>query len=51
LANEVLVMRNGEIVERGDAADIFDHPKTDYTKALMAAAFDLQTVAKEAVNQ
>ena len=51
LANEVMVMRNGEIVERGEAAEIFDNPKTDYTKALMAAAFDLQTVSKEAVNQ
>ncbi len=38
LANEVIVMRNGKIVERGHTVDIFESPKTDYTKALMAAA-------------
>ncbi|MEO1103775.1 MAG: dipeptide ABC transporter ATP-binding protein, partial [Pseudomonadota bacterium] len=38
LANEVIVMRHGKVVERGPAADIFDAPQTDYTKALMAAA-------------
>jgi len=38
LANEVIVMRDGRIVERGPAQRIFDAPSTDYTKALMAAA-------------
>jgi microcin C transport system ATP-binding protein len=51
LANDVIVMRAGQVVERGPANQIFDHPRTDYTKALMAAAFDLETVSKEAVNQ
>jgi microcin C transport system ATP-binding protein len=51
LANDVIVMRAGQVVERGPADQIFDHPETDYTKALMAAAFDLETVSKEAVNQ
>ncbi len=41
LANDVIVMRNGKVVESGPAADVFDNPKTDYTKALMAAAFAL----------
>ncbi|MBP1851717.1 ABC transporter ATP-binding protein [Rhizobium halophytocola] len=41
LANEVIVMRAGKVVERGPAADIFTAPKEDYTRALMAAAFDL----------
>jgi microcin C transport system ATP-binding protein len=40
LANEVMVMRNGKVVESGRSEDIFDNPQTDYTKALMAAAFD-----------
>jgi microcin C transport system ATP-binding protein len=44
LANEVLVMRNGQVVEQGKAAKIFDNPGTDYTKSLMAAAFDLEAV-------
>lgn len=51
LANEVMVMRNGKVVERGTSDQIFDNPQTDYTKALMAAAFDMETVAREAVNQ
>ncbi|TDH37933.1 ABC transporter ATP-binding protein [Pseudohoeflea suaedae] len=43
LANEVMVMRTGKVVEQGAAEDIFDRPKTAYTKALMAAAFDMET--------
>jgi len=42
LAHKVLVMRAGDIVESGPADQIFDAPETDYTRALMAAAFDLQ---------
>ena len=43
LANEVIVMRHGKVVEQGSSAQIFDAPQTDYTKALMAAAFNLET--------
>ncbi|HEY4199807.1 MAG TPA: ABC transporter ATP-binding protein [Devosiaceae bacterium] len=42
LANEVMVMRLGKVVERGPTEDIFKAPQSDYTKALMAAAFDLK---------
>ena len=42
LADEVIVLRNGKVMERGPAAQIFDDPQTDYTKALMAAAFELK---------
>ncbi|PWL19434.1 microcin ABC transporter ATP-binding protein [Falsochrobactrum shanghaiense] len=42
LANDVLVMRNGKAVEYGPAKEIFANPKTDYTKALMAAAFHME---------
>jgi len=42
LSHRVIVMRHGDIVETGDAAEIFEDPKTDYTRQLMAAAFDLQ---------
>ena len=36
-------MRQGKIVEAGDAAELFRHPKTPYTRALFAAAFNLDT--------
>ena len=40
LADELIVMKDGVIVEQGPAALIFAQPKQDYTKALLAAAFD-----------
>jgi len=43
LADQVIVMRAGKVVEQGPADAIFDAPQTDYTKTLMAAAFDLTT--------
>ncbi len=45
LSHQILVMQNGDIVESGIAAEIFDCPKTDYAKSLMAAAFNLETAA------
>ncbi|MEM1387112.1 MAG: ABC transporter ATP-binding protein, partial [Pseudomonadota bacterium] len=42
LSHKVIVMRQGDVMEAGDAADIFEQPKSDYTRELMAAAFDLQ---------
>jgi microcin C transport system ATP-binding protein len=47
MANDVMVMQNGKVVEQGPADEIFDHPQRDYTKALMAAAFELETVSEE----
>ena len=44
LANAVIVLRAGRIVEQGSAEDIFSSPQQDYTKALMAAAFELEAV-------
>ncbi|MCM2503274.1 ABC transporter ATP-binding protein [Aureimonas altamirensis] len=51
LANHIIVMRNGKVVESGPAEDVFDRPRTDYTKALMAAAFDVKAVAAGGVSQ
>ncbi|MBB3713617.1 microcin C transport system ATP-binding protein [Limimaricola variabilis] len=39
LSHKVMVMKNGDVVEAGSAEAIFDAPRTDYTRALMAAAF------------
>jgi len=43
LAHEILVMKDGEIVEQGPADAILNAPQHPYTQALMTAAFDLQT--------
>ena len=43
LAHDVMVMKDGQEVESGKAADIFGNPKSDYTKALMEAALHLKT--------
>ncbi|BDA82662.1 ABC transporter ATP-binding protein [Aureimonas sp. SA4125] len=50
LANEVIVMRNGVVMERGPAVEIFERPQTDYTKALMAAAFDIAAAPTDIIQ-
>ena len=42
LANWLIVMRDGVIVEQGPARDVFTNPTNDYTKALFLAALDLE---------
>jgi microcin C transport system ATP-binding protein len=44
LADEVMVMKDGVVVEAGPAEKLFEAPATDYTRALMAAAFDLRVL-------
>ncbi|MDP1963510.1 MAG: ATP-binding cassette domain-containing protein, partial [Reyranella sp.] len=44
LADEVVVLRDGKIVERGPAKQVFEAPQTPYTQALIAAAFNLEAV-------
>lgn len=41
ISHRVIVMKDGRIVERGSASDIFDAPREPYTKSLIKAAFDL----------
>ncbi|MDB5502072.1 MAG: transporter related [Tardiphaga sp.] len=43
LASHLIVMRHGKVVEEGPASELFRNPKTDYTRALFAAAFRLET--------
>jgi microcin C transport system ATP-binding protein len=43
LASHLIVMRQGKVVEEGPASQLFRNPKTDYTRALFAAAFRLET--------
>ncbi|MDO8422960.1 MAG: ABC transporter ATP-binding protein [Parvibaculum sp.] len=50
LADDIMVMKSGKVVEAGSADAVFDDPKTDYTKALLAAAFDLRAAPGDVVN-
>ncbi|PZM16049.1 ABC transporter ATP-binding protein [Rhizobium tubonense] len=51
LANDMIVMRFGKVVEKGPSADIFRDPQHDYTRALLAAAFNIEAVETAAIQQ
>ncbi|MGE0279553.1 MAG: ABC transporter ATP-binding protein [Rhizobiaceae bacterium] len=51
LANDVIVMRNGKIVEYGPAKQIFESPQDDYTRALISAAFRIETAPAGVVSE
>ena len=50
MAHEIMVMRRGRVVEQGPADDIFNDPKDPYTRALMAAAFEMKADDTGAVS-
>ncbi len=50
LADRVLVMKDGRVVEHGSAAQLFSAPQTAYTKALIAAAFNLEVAHTESIR-
>jgi microcin C transport system ATP-binding protein len=50
MSHSVLVMRDGVVVEAGPTAAIFERPREAYTRALMAAAFDVEVVEPEVVT-
>ncbi|MDE0800172.1 MAG: ABC transporter ATP-binding protein [Rhodospirillaceae bacterium] len=49
LADEILVMKAGEVVEQGAAAKVFETPEQPYTRALLSAALDLKVSDPELV--
>ncbi len=51
LASHLIVMRHGKVVEEGPAAELFKNPKSDYTRALFAAAFRIEAVPGDSVAQ
>ncbi|MGH6768447.1 MAG: ABC transporter ATP-binding protein [Xanthobacteraceae bacterium] len=51
LSSRLVVMRNGKVVEEGPAAELFANPRSDYTRALFAAAFNLETAPEGVVAQ
>ena len=46
MADYIMVMKNGRIVEQGPTEEIFDRPGQDYTRTLMAAALDTAGFAR-----
>jgi len=50
LSDRVMVMKDGKVVEENSAKQIFEAPQTDYTKALIAAAFDIAVRHEAAVR-
>jgi microcin C transport system ATP-binding protein len=50
VSDEILVMRDGRVVERGPTERIFQQPEQTYTRALLAAALDLEAVEEGAVR-
>jgi microcin C transport system ATP-binding protein len=50
VSDEILVMREGRVVEQGPTARVFEHPEQAYTRALMAAALDLEALEEGGVR-
>ncbi len=42
LSHKVIVMKEGDVMEQGEAAQVFDNPRSNYTRELMAAAFEVK---------
>ncbi|HEY2185176.1 MAG TPA: ATP-binding cassette domain-containing protein, partial [Xanthobacteraceae bacterium] len=51
LASRLVVMRHGKVMEEGPAAELFAAPKSDYTRALFAAAFNLEAAPEGVLAQ
>ena len=42
LAHEIIVLKNGKVIEKGNSKNIFKNPKQSYTKQLISAAFEIK---------
>jgi microcin C transport system ATP-binding protein len=51
LSNYVVVLKNGKVVEEGPSEEVFSNPRQAYTKALLAAAFELAVAHRAAAAQ
>jgi microcin C transport system ATP-binding protein len=51
LASNILVMKNGKVVEQGPAKDLFANPQSEYTRALFKAAFEIEAAPAGAVAE
>src|SRR5258707_5837866 len=51
LSSRLIVMRHGKVVEEGPAKELFARPQSDYTRALFAAAFKLETASEGVVAE
>ncbi|BBC03522.1 MULTISPECIES: ABC transporter ATP-binding protein [Bradyrhizobium] len=49
LASHLIVMKSGKVEEEGPASELFKNPKSDYTRALFAAAFRIEAAGDGAV--
>jgi microcin C transport system ATP-binding protein len=49
LASHLIVMREGKVVEEGPASELFNAPKSEYTRALFAAAFRQEATGDDSV--
>ncbi|WP_127106648.1 ABC transporter ATP-binding protein [Pararhodobacter zhoushanensis] len=50
MSHSIMVLKQGDVLEYGPASQVFDAPAHDYTRALLAAAFDLKTIGRSAVE-
>ena len=51
IADQVVVLRHGKVVEEGPAATVFNDPQHDYTKALLAAVPSMDPPAREPLDE
>ena len=51
MSHQVLVMRDGKVVEQGTTEQIFEAPQAEYTRALLAAALNIEAVETGVVRQ
>jgi len=46
MSHQIMVLKQGDVLEYGAAQQVFDSPQHEYSRALLAAAFDLKTIGR-----